>query len=196
LSALGFKGSLSILLSASLYVPGFLGAMGAAYLNDTTGRRTLQIVGFGGMTLGMILIAAASAYAGALVLGLGIIGLILWYGIGNLGPGNTMGLYAIELLPTKLRSSSMGSATAITRFVSFLSAFEFPFIALSLGKLTFFEVLVVVMAFAFVFTILFTPETKGLTLEQIAKSKYRPHRLEFHYDKTGEVTEEAKAQSD
>ena len=195
LSALGFKGSLSILLSASLYVPGFLGAMGAAYLNDKTGRRTLQIIGFGGMTLGMILIATASAYTGALVLGLGIIGLILWYGIGNLGPGNTMGLYAIELLPTKLRSSSMGSATAITRFVSFLSAFEFPFIALSLGKLTFFEVLVVIMAFAFVFTILFTPETKGLTLEQIAKSKYRPHHLEFHEDGTGEVAKEANAQS-
>ncbi|MEM0288068.1 MAG: MFS transporter [Nitrososphaerota archaeon] len=177
LAALGFKGSLSILLSAALYVPGFLGALGAAYLNDKTGRRILQIIGFGGMTLGMILIAVASGYTGALVYALGILGLILWYGIGNLGPGNTMGLYAIELLPTKLRSASMGAATGITRFVSFLSAFEFPFIALSLGKLTFFEVLAVVMAFAFVFTILFTPETRGLSLEQIARAKYRPHQL-------------------
>jgi putative MFS transporter len=108
---------------------------------------------------------------------LGITGLIFWYGIGNLGPGNTMGLYAIELLPTKLRSASMGAATAITRFVSFLSAFEFPLIVFSIGKLPFFEMLVIVMAIAFVFTLLFTPETKGLSLEQIATYRYHKRKL-------------------
>ncbi len=185
LAVLGFKGPISILLSSLLYVPGFLGAMGAAYLNDVVGRRMLQIVGFGAMTLGMIFVAVASSYAGAAVLALGILGLILWYGVGNLGPGNTMGLYAIELLPTKLRSASMGSATSITRFVSFLSAFEFPYILLSIGKLAFFEALVVVMAIAFVFSILFTPETKGLTLEQIATAKYRRPKLVPEEDAAG-----------
>lgn len=88
-----------------------------------------------------------------------------------------MGLYAIELFPTKLRSVSMGSATAITRFVSFLSAFEFPFIVSSFGKLPFFELLVIVSAAAFVFTLIFTPETKGLSLEQISTYKYRRGKL-------------------
>ncbi len=88
-----------------------------------------------------------------------------------------MGLYAIELFPTKLRSTSMGSATAITRFVSFLSAFEFPYIALAIGKLSFFEFLFVVTLVAFIFTIFFTPETKGIPLELIAIARTRAPSL-------------------
>jgi len=177
LSILGVKGSLAILFSSLLYLPGFLGALGAAFLNDVLGRRILQLLGFGFMTLGMIFVALGAITGGLIAIGLGVTGLILWYGLGNLGPGNTMGLYAIELFPTKLRSASMGSATAITRFVSFLSAFEFPLIVLSFGKLAFFEVLVVFMALAFIFTLLFTPETKGLSLEQISTYKYHKRKL-------------------
>ena len=129
------------------------------------------MIGFGGSALGMVFVALGAYLVGLVAIVIGVIGLILWYGIGNLGPGNTMGLYAIELFPTKLRSTSMGSATAITRFVSFLSAFEFPYIALALGKLTFFEFLVVVTFIAFIWTIFCTPETKGIPLELIAIAK-------------------------
>jgi Sugar (and other) transporter. len=168
LAMLGFKGALALLLSSLLYIPGFLGALGAAYLNDVAGRRVLQLIGFGGSALGMVFVAIGAYLVGLVAVIIGVIGLILWYGIGNLGPGNTMGLYAIELFPTKLRSTSMGSATAITRFVSFLSAFEFPYIPLTLGKLTFFEFLVIVTFIAFIWTLFCTPETKGIPLELIA----------------------------
>ncbi|MGC8606557.1 MAG: MFS transporter [Vulcanisaeta sp.] len=180
LAMLGFKGALAILLSSLLYVPGFLGALGAAFLNDVWGRRRLQLIGFGGSALGMLFVALAAIWQSAfalLALVIGVTGLILWYGIGNLGPGNTMGLYAIELFPTKLRSTSMGSATAITRFVSFLSAFEFPYIALAIGKLTFFEFLFAITFIAFIFTIFFTPETKGIPLELIAIARTRAPSL-------------------
>lgn len=170
LSDLGIKHAASIWFSALLYVPGFLGALGAAYLNDSFGRRPLQMIGFGGMALAMLFVSISARFV--YLLPVGIVGLIIWYGIGNLGPGNTMGLYAIEMLPTKLRSTSMGAATSITRFVSFLSAFEFPYITHSLGKLVFFEILLVLMVVALVFTVFFTPETRGLSLEQIATSRY------------------------
>ena len=84
-----------------------------------------------------------------------------------------MGLYAIELLPTKLRSSSMGGATGVTRIASFASAFLFPYVTSTLGKSSFFFILLALMVFVFVFTILFTPETKGLTLEEIAIASYK-----------------------
>ncbi len=176
LKALGVAGSTSLLYSFMFYMPiGFLGAYGAVMLNDRWGRRTLQIIGFAGMATAMLLFFVASKGRGELFLAIGMLAFVLDYGLGNLGPGNTMGLYAIELLPTKLRSSSMGGATGITRIVSFLSAFLFPYLAAptGLGRAGFFTVLFIVMLGALLFTIFFTPETKGLTLEEIAIATYK-----------------------
>jgi len=175
LKSLGVSGSTSLLFSFVFYMPvGFMGAFGAVMLNDRVGRRPLQIIGFGSMAIAMLLFFFASEGTGVVFLATGILAFIIDYGVGNLGPGNTMGLYAIELLPTKLRSSSMGGATGITRIVSFLSAFLFPFLSKPtvLGHSGFFTILLVVMVGAFLFTIFFTPETKGLTLEEIALAKY------------------------
>ncbi len=174
ISSFGVSHASSLLLSFAFYMPiGFLGAYGAVRLNDSVGRRPLQALGFGSMAVAMLLFFLASTTTGSLLVGLGIVAFILDYGMGNLGPGNTMGLYAIELLPTKLRSSSMGNATGITRIVSFLSAFLFPVVSGSLGKSSFFAILLVLMVVAFIFTVLYTPETKGLTLEEIAIASYK-----------------------
>jgi putative MFS transporter len=130
LKSLGVEGSTSLLFSFVFYMPvGFLGAFGAVMLNDRVGRRPLQILGFGSMAVAMLLFFFASEGTGAAFLSIGILAFVIDYALGNLGPGNTMGLYAIELLPTKLRSSSMGGATGITRVVSFLSAFLFPYLS-------------------------------------------------------------------
>ncbi len=170
-------GSDTFIVTGILYLVGFVGAIISMSWNDRFGRRPLQIFGFGFMALGMGIMALALDMRGIYAVIFGMAGLLLWYGIENIGPGNTVGLYAIELLPTRLRSTSMGSATAITRFVSFLSAFEFPFIVASLGKSWFFEILLIVMIGAFVFTLAFTPETRGLTLDQIEDSTYALHRI-------------------
>jgi putative MFS transporter len=173
----GIFGSETFIITAILYALGFVGALISMSWNDRFGRRPLQVMGFGLMFLGMALMAIALDLHGLLILVFGMAGLLLWYGIENIGPGNTVGLYAIELLPTKLRSTSMGSATAVTRFVSFMSAFEFPFIVASLGDSWFFYILLIVMLGAFIFTILFTPETRGITLDQMEDSVYRLHRI-------------------
>ncbi len=173
----GIFGSETFIITAILYAVGFVSALISMSWNDRFGRRPLQVMGFGLMSLGMALMAIALDLHGLLILVFGMAGLLLWYGIENIGPGNTVGLYAIELLPTKLRSTSMGSATAVTRFVSFLSAFEFPFIAASLGNAWFFYILLIVMLGAFIFTILFTPETRGITLDQMEDSVYRLRRI-------------------
>ncbi|MEM0142909.1 MAG: MFS transporter [Candidatus Parvarchaeum sp.] len=174
LKSLGVAGSTSLLYSFMFYMPiGFLGAFGAVMLNDRIGRRPLQALGFAGMALAMLLFFIASTAVASVAITIGIIAFILDYGLGNLGPGNTMGLYAIELLPTKLRSSSMGGATGITRVASFISAFLFPYLTLTLGKASFFAVLLALMVFVFFFTVFFTPETKGLTLEEISIASYK-----------------------
>lgn len=176
LKSLGVAGSTTLLFSFVFYMPvGFMGAFGAVMLNDRVGRRPLQILGFGSMAVAMLLFFFASEGTGLTFLSIGILAFIIDYALGNLGPGNTMGLYAIELLPTKLRSSSMGGATGITRIVSFMSAFLFPYLSKPtvLGHSGFFTILLAVMIAAFVFTIFYTPETKGMTLEEIALASYK-----------------------
>ncbi|QRF75813.1 D-xylose transporter XylE [Thermoplasmatales archaeon] len=173
----GFHGSETFLITSSLYAIGFIGAFVSMSWNDTIGRRPLQIFGFGFMALGMALMALAVNLRGLSMILSGIVGLILWFGVENIGPGKTMGLYAIELLPTRLRSTSMGAATGITRLVSFLSAFEFPYIAVTIGASGFLYILFFVMLGAFLFTILFTPETRGLTLDEIEDAVYSRHNL-------------------
>jgi putative MFS transporter len=177
ISHLGFTGTDSFLITALLYVVGFACAVISITWNDRFGRKIIQAIGFCFMGVGMAFLALSQYVGGTLFLIFGITGLALWYGMENIGPGNTMGLYAIELFPTRLRSTSMGSATAITRFVSFLSAFEFPFIALIFGVSGFFLILLGVMLSAFIFTILFTPETKGMTLEEISGAIYTHGKL-------------------
>lgn len=176
-SDLGVKGSYSLLIAALFYVPASLGSVGAAYWNDKIGRRILQISGFSGMGIGIVLITMSVAYFGTLFISVGLLGLLIFYGMGSIGPGNTTGLYAIELLPKELRSTSMGFATAITRLTAFVSAFEFPYIALALSRIVFFEILFAITVGALLFTVLFTPETKGLSLEDISNSRYRKRRL-------------------
>jgi putative MFS transporter len=174
LTSLGVKGGSALLFSLVFNMPvGFLGAFGAVFLNDRLGRRPLQIIGFAGMAIAMALFFVASGAVAGVGIIIGIAAFVIDYGIGNLGPGNTMGLYAIELLPTKLRSSSMGGATGVTRIAAFLSAFMFPLISEAIGKSSFFFVLLALMGLAFVFTIFFTPETKGMTLEEIALASYK-----------------------
>ncbi len=175
---LGFKGSQSFLITSLLYLVGFCCAVASITWNDKFGRKVIQIIGFGLMGVGMALLALSQVLVGSLFAIMAIAGLVLWYGMENIGPGNTMGLYAMELFPTRLRSTSMGSATAITRFVSFLSAFEFPFMVVIFGITDFFLILLAEMISAFLFTIFFTPETRGMTLEEISNSTYIRGKLE------------------
>ena len=192
ISDLGFSGSDSFIITALLYIVGFACAVISITWNDRFGRKIIQAIGFCFMGVGMVLLVLSQHVSGALFLILGISGLALWYGMENIGPGNTMGLYAIELFPTRLRSTSMGSATAITRFVSFLSAFEFPFIALIFCVTGFFLMLLGVMVSAFIFTILFTPETRGMTLEEISSSVYTHGKLVHQPDDSSTLDENGK----
>ena len=174
---LGFSVSNSFLITGFLYILGFVTALISMSWNDLYGRKTIQVIGFAFMSLGMVFIALSYIGIGLVSVYVGILGLILWYGFENIGPGNTMGLFAMELFPVDLRSTSMGTATAVTRFVSFLSAFEFPFIVFFAGNLSFFIFLIIVMLAALIFTIIFTPETRGLTLDQISNAKLKRGKL-------------------
>lgn len=173
IGSLGFRGANSFLLTSLFYTVGFMFAIASTKWNDRFGRKVTQAFGFGFMGIGLGLLVLTSFSMGAVAIILSFSGLALWYGMENMGPANTLKLYAVELFPTRLRSTSMGAATSVTRFVSFLSAFEFPFLVEYIGERGFFIFLIVFMVSALLFTLGAVPETKGLTLDEISVSRYR-----------------------
>lgn len=176
-SQIGYGIYSSLVITGILYTFGFLAAIISIGWNDRYGRKIIQEMGFFFMAVGMSMILISSELRGQFALPISFAGLILWFASENIGPGNTMGLYAMELFPTRLRSTSMGAATAITRLVSFLSAFEFPLLLIIVGKEAFFTLMIAVMCAAFLFTVVFTPETRGLTLDQVVNYKLKKGKL-------------------
>jgi putative MFS transporter len=177
IGGLGFHGPTIFLLTSLFYIVSFICAFASTPWNDRFGRKATQALGFGMMGLGLFLLVLTSYTIGILTTILSFSGLALWYGMENMGPANTLKLYSMELFPTKFRSTSIGMATSVTRFVSFMSAFEFPFLVLYIGERGFFAFLLIFMIAALIFTVGIVPETRGMTLREIASSRYRKWKV-------------------
>ncbi len=177
IGSLGFSGSSSFLLTSILYMVAFMCAIASTQWTDRFGRKITQAFGFGFMGLGLGFLVLTSLSVGIIGIILSFSGLALWYGMENMGPANTLKIYAIEMSPTRLRSTSMGAATSVTRFVSFLSAFEFPFLLEYIGERGFFIFLIIFMVAALLFTLGVVPETRDLTLDEISSSRYSKGKL-------------------
>jgi len=93
------------------------------------GRIHMQIVGFAGMTLGMvILLFAALAGGGAIAMSLVFVGFILFNLAMNAGPNATTFALAPELFPTSIRASAAGFAAATAKVGATLGIFVLPLV--------------------------------------------------------------------
>lgn len=87
------------------------------------------------------------------------------------GVSNLTSVYIAELFPTKVRSSGVGFATAISRIGSALGTFLLPISLESYGFAVTLFIMVVVLFIGLVATFFWGPETKGLPLKQASKVK-------------------------
>ena len=98
------------------------------WLVDKWGRLRLQIIGFGGMVLGLCVLAIASATAGQGDASLYFVipGFILFNLLMNMGPNATTFILPAELFPTSMRASAHGIATATAKLGGALGIFLIP----------------------------------------------------------------------
>lgn len=170
-------GMMSLWIVALFYFLAFVAMILTAGLGNSVGRKNLQMLGFLVLAISLTMLAIAHVHSGSGLAFLGLVGLGIWYVVENIGPSVTTKYYSMELFPTRYRSTSIGLGTSITRFVSFLSAFEFPLIVTFLGATYFFLFLLSVMVAAAIFTYVFTPDTRGLSLEKIETMRYARGKL-------------------
>ncbi len=142
-----------------------VGIIFAILLVDKVGRIKLQILGFIGCAVGLLL----AALSGGTNMPLLFIGFMLFFFMTNLGPNAMTYLIAGEVFPTHIRGKGAGFAASFAKIGAVLTAFLFPLLIQSIGK----QALLYTLVFAFiggaVITFIFAIETKGISLETIGK---------------------------
>jgi PHS family inorganic phosphate transporter-like MFS transporter len=156
-------------------VPGYVVAI---LLLDKTGRRSIQILGFGMMALMFLLIGIIPSVTTV------ALQFLLLYGISyfftEFGPNTTTFIYPAEIFPVEVRTTGHGISAGAGKMGAFAGAFLFPdMLASSLGVRGAEIVAGVVAAAGMLLTIALLPEPKGKTLEELSADAYAPRELKL-----------------
>ena len=162
LQTLGFTDKYSILGASISYFFGIIGFILAILLIDKYGRLKLQIFGFLGMIISLILIS--------ILININFIFTLIFFALfeisQNGGPNTTTWLVPLELFPTRLRATAQGSSTAISRLGAITGVLILPILKSYLNIYYTIMIISILLIFGLLFTIIFGEETKDLTLEE------------------------------
>jgi MFS family permease len=169
----GFSEKMSLILTGVWGSVGTLSAVYAAFCFDLLGRRPTMFISWTLITLGSMVtcITWAVYEKGGSVdqsLGKGIITAMFFTGLGYAGPANTfMATYPAEIMPTAMRPVGIASAY-IMQHILIIILVQFTPQAIETISWRFFLIFVCSSAISFVVFILFYPETRNKTLEELA----------------------------
>lgn len=146
-----------------------LGFIGAILLVEKLGRIRLQIIGFLGMAVGLVTLAASSTLPpgsqGEIVLVL--IGFLIFNLMMNAGPNATTFLLSGEVFPTAIRATGAGFAAAFAKAGAVVGTFVLPILQQSWGVPLLLLSLAISCVAAAGITFLFRIETTGKSLELV-----------------------------
>jgi MFS family permease len=151
-----------------------LGFLAGLYAVPRFGRIRMQVVGFAGMTLGMLtlLIASTSEGGAATHVPLVFAGFILFNLAMNTGPNATTFTLAPELFPTSLRATASGFAAATAKVGATLGIFVLPQVKAAWGVSGVLALMAAVSALGLIATLVFAREMRevpeGLGLEDVS----------------------------
>ncbi|XP_048242743.1 glucose transporter type 1-like [Haliotis rufescens] len=138
-------------------------------LMDRVGRRTLHLIGLGGMAVSSILITVC----------LSLLDRVEWFKVASiatsllfvvffaLGPGSIPWLIVAELFSQGPRSSAISVSVLVNWVANFCVGYAFPQMQKGLGSYSFVPFTVMIILF-WIFVFMFLPETKGRTIEEIS----------------------------
>ncbi len=145
-------------------LPVFIGFLICIYFVEKTGRRSLELIGFGGAALSLFIFAIISDFI-AVALLLTFFSFAIMHLFHNLGPTNLTYDYPAEIFPTRIRGTAMGFATSISRIGAIVGTIAFPIILFTLPFTYVLLFLVIFEIIGFSVTYKFAPETKGKSLD-------------------------------
>jgi len=144
-----------------------VGVLFAIFLTDKIGRVRLQIFGFIGCAIGLVLVAISEGLSGDSKMFLIFAGFMLFNFMTNIGPNAQTYLIAGEVFPTKIRGTGAGFAASFAKVGAVMTAFLFPILLIDLGTATLLYILAGTSLLGAWVTWAYRIETKGVNLEKI-----------------------------
>uniref|UniRef100_A0A832H2S6 MFS transporter n=1 Tax=Oscillatoriales cyanobacterium SpSt-402 TaxID=2282168 RepID=A0A832H2S6_9CYAN len=157
---------------SSAFVDLFLivGFLIAVLLIERAGRVRLQVVGFLGMAVGLVILAVSDRLPSAnnSTLIWVFIGFFIFNLMMNAGPNSTTFLLSGEVFPTSIRASGAGFAAAFAKAGAVLGTFTLPILKKSWGVSTLLLMLALCCVLAAIITYGLRVETTGRSLESVS----------------------------
>ncbi|KAL5523633.1 hypothetical protein ACEPAG_7806 [Sanghuangporus baumii] len=179
----GFSVTSAFLASFGFGIINFLFALPAVKTIDTFGRRNLLLTTFPLMSLFLLLTGFAfwipdsgNARIGVVALGIYLFGMVY-----SPGEGPVPFTYSAEAFPLYIRDIGMSFATATTWFFNFVVSITFPRLVGAFTPQGAFGWYAAWNAIGFVLILLFVPETKALSLEELDQVFSVPTRTHATY---------------
>jgi MFS transporter, putative metabolite transport protein len=162
----------------------FAGIIVAILLVDRIGRIRLQIVGFIGCALGLLLAALSIRSNGSNEMALLFVGFVLFYFMTNLGPNAMTYLLSGEVFPTRVRGRGAGFAASFAKIGAVLTAFLFPELLQLIGTANLLYILVGTSLLGSAITLIFAIETRGVSIESVGQA---PTEAEIHQERQADA---------
>lgn len=140
-------------------------------LVERWGRMRLQIIGFGGMTLGLVILALAASRQAEVWYIFG--GFIVFNVMMNMGPNATTFLLPAELFPTNLRASAHGFSAGIAKAGAAIGIFFLPILSERFGVPATMSIIAVITAVGLMITAICRIETSQRSLEELNPADLR-----------------------
>jgi MFS transporter, putative metabolite transport protein len=147
-----------------------IGIAFAVLLSDKIGRIKLQIFGFIGCAVGLLLASLSVDFSGGAKIVLIFIGFMLFNFMTNLGPNAQTYLLAGEVFPTAIRGKGAGFAAAFAKIGAVATAFLFPILLTSIGTRLLLYGLIVTSVLGALVTWAYRIETAGVNLDHIGEA--------------------------
>ena len=147
-----------------------IGFVIAIVLVERVGRMSLQIVGFVGATVGLLLLATGSLGIQSdpvILIGFAVFNLMV-----NTGPNSTTFLVAAEVFPTELRATGAGLAASAAKLGAVVGIISLPLMLGSIGLAATMYIIAGVSALGMIVTAVFRFETAGRELREVNTMPY------------------------
>lgn len=171
----GFQSNqLAILLSLIVAAMNAAGTVLGIYLIDHFGRKKLALSSLSGVIVSLVILSGAfffqSSGSTSVIYGyIAVIGLALYIAFFAPGMGPVPWTVNSEIYPEAYRGICGGMSATVNWISNLIVAQTFLSVAESVGTGATFLILAVVAVIAFIFVIVYLPETKGLTFEEVER---------------------------